>query len=288
MGGKSRPICRLCDASPTLPVPSFRMKNSTAPAGAVSSSGSKRAASPNTVISMAPAGASSTISVAPVTLAVLANGSLAGGAGADPAALGAADEAAGAVEHPAINAHTATTANIDVERRRCSVGLCTDEIIESASVSFAVSEPLNVGSADVRTVPASPPQRVRENPTLWDSWTVKSHVGIPRTRWACGTDIVRAMETHVLRSYLIEAYVPKLDQAIALAITATLEGAADRLTELGVRVEWRVAFAIYAEETYFAVVAAPNEDLARGLSEVADLRVDHLIEVTHITRAGRL
>jgi hypothetical protein len=94
------------------------------------------------------------------------------------------------------------------------------------------------------------------------------------------------MERPVLKSYLIEAYVPNLDQGSALAITSTLEDAADRLIDLGERVQWRVAFAIYAEETYFVVVAARNEDVARRWSEAADLRVDHLIEVAQITRGG--
>jgi hypothetical protein len=51
--------------------------------------------------------------------------------------------------------------------------------------------------------------------------------------------------------------------------------------------EWRVAFAITAEETFFALVAAPNGEIARRLSQIADLRVDHLIEVTPIAQAGR-
>jgi hypothetical protein len=112
-------------------------------------------------------------------------------------------------------------------------------------------------------------------------------VGVPRTRWAAGTDTVEAMDRHILRSYLIEAYVPGLNYGSALAITATLEHAAEELSHLGVCAEWRVAFAITAEETYFAVVAAPNEEIARRLSQVADLRVDHLIEVTPIAQAGR-
>jgi len=96
----------------------------------------------------------------------------------------------------------------------------------------------------------------------------------------------RGMGMPVLKSYLIEAYVANLDQESARAIAATLEDAADRLTDLTEHVEWRVAFAIYAEETFFLVVAAPNEDLARRWSEAADLRVDHLIEVAQISRAG--
>jgi hypothetical protein len=95
------------------------------------------------------------------------------------------------------------------------------------------------------------------------------------------------MEQHVLKSYLVEAYVPNLDHRFALAITAALEGAADRLCELGMTVEWNVTFATYAEETYFAVVAAPSEALARRLIDVAGIRVDHLVEVAHIWRAGR-
>ncbi len=95
------------------------------------------------------------------------------------------------------------------------------------------------------------------------------------------------MEQHGLKSYLVEAYVPNLDQRFALAITAALDGAADRLCELGIRVEWKVTFATYAEETYFAVVAAPSEALARRLVDVAGLRVDHLVEVAYVGRAGR-
>jgi hypothetical protein len=94
------------------------------------------------------------------------------------------------------------------------------------------------------------------------------------------------MERLVFKSYLIEAYVPNLDQRSAVAITATLEAAADKLVDLGVRVEWRAAYAIYTEETYFVVVAARNEDVARRWSQAADLRVDHLIEVAQITRGG--
>jgi hypothetical protein len=94
----------------------------------------------------------------------------------------------------------------------------------------------------------------------------------------------RGAKKHALKSYLIEAYVPNLDQASARAITATLEDAADRLADLGTRVEWRVAFAIYAEETYLVVVAARNEDVARRWSEAADLPIDHLTEIAQIPR----
>jgi hypothetical protein len=90
----------------------------------------------------------------------------------------------------------------------------------------------------------------------------------------------------VRNSYLIEAYVPNLDQDSALAIAATLEDAAARLTGFDARVEWRLAIAIYAEETCLVLVAAPNEDLARRWSEAANLRVDHLTEVAPITRAS--
>lgn len=96
------------------------------------------------------------------------------------------------------------------------------------------------------------------------------------------------MERQALTSYLIEAYVPNLDPNSARAITTTLEDAADRLTDLGARLEWRAAFAVYADETYFVVVAASNEDAARRWTETADLHIDHLIEVTQITPRGGL
>jgi hypothetical protein len=128
-------------------------------------------------------------------------------------------------------------------------------------------------------------QRVRETPKTWavdrymSGFPGRARLGAPNT--------VTGMEQPVLKSYLVEAYVPNLDQGGALAITAALEGAADRLSELGMRVEWNVTFATYAEETYFAVVAAPSEALARQLIDVAGLRVDHLVEVAHFWRAGQ-
>ncbi len=122
--------------------------------------------------------------------------------------------------------------------------------------------------------------------------TFDRHVGFPRTRQARVGNIVAGMVTSrgaempVLRSYLIEVYVANLDRDAASAITAALDNATDRLANLGTRVEWRAAFAVYAEETYFVVVAACDEDVARRLSEAADLRVDHLVEVALITRGG--
>jgi hypothetical protein len=126
-----------------------------------------------------------------------------------------------------------------------------------------------------------------ENPTLWRLGTVDSVMsGFPGRGWRALPVRSRGMGRPVLNSYLIEAYVPNLDQESALAIAATLEDAAARLTDLHARVEWRLAIAIHAEETYLVLVAAPNEDLARRWSEAASLRVDHLIEVTQITRAS--
>jgi hypothetical protein len=110
--------------------------------------------------------------------------------------------------------------------------------------------------------------------------------GFPGREWCASPSTVAGMGRSVLSSYLIEAYVPNLDQESAVAIAAALAEAAASLTDLEARIEWQLAIAIYPEETYLVLVAASSEHLARRWSAAAHLRVDHLIEVAQITRAS--
>lgn len=84
------------------------------------------------------------------------------------------------------------------------------------------------------------------------------------------------------KTFLIELYVPRLNEQTAAAIASRCRGAADELTEQGVTLRWLRSFAVIADETYLCVVAARDRDHVVQLSRLAGLEHDHVVEVVSI------
>jgi hypothetical protein len=81
------------------------------------------------------------------------------------------------------------------------------------------------------------------------------------------------------RTFLVELYVPQLDEQAAMAITSRCRAAARQLAEQGVALRWLRSFALVAEETYLCIVAARDRDHVLELSRRAGLEHDHVVEV---------
>ena len=82
--------------------------------------------------------------------------------------------------------------------------------------------------------------------------------------------------------FLVELFVPRLDEDAARAITSRCRAAAGRLAEQGIELRWLRSFAVLAEETYLCVVAARDRDHVVELSRRAGLEHDHVVEVVAI------
>ncbi len=87
------------------------------------------------------------------------------------------------------------------------------------------------------------------------------------------------------RTFLVELYVPQLDEQTAVAISSRCRAAAGQLAEQGVALRWLRSFAVLAEETYLCVVAARDRDDVVELSRQAGLEHDHVVEVVAIDGA---
>ncbi len=84
------------------------------------------------------------------------------------------------------------------------------------------------------------------------------------------------------RTFLVELYVPQLDEQGAVAIASRCRAAARQLAEQGVALRWLRSYAVMAEETYLCVVAARDRDHVVELSRRAGLEHDHVVEVVAI------
>jgi hypothetical protein len=84
------------------------------------------------------------------------------------------------------------------------------------------------------------------------------------------------------RTFLLELYVPQLDEQAAAAITSRCRAAVGQLAEQGVALRWLRSFALLDEETYLCIVAARDRDHVAQLSRRAGLERDHVIEVVAI------
>ena len=87
------------------------------------------------------------------------------------------------------------------------------------------------------------------------------------------------------RTFLVELYVPQLDEQGAAAITSRCRVAAAQLAEQGVALRWLRSFALIDEETYLCVVAARDRDHVDRLSRRAGLEHDHVVEIVAIDGA---
>jgi hypothetical protein len=80
-------------------------------------------------------------------------------------------------------------------------------------------------------------------------------------------------------TYLVETYVPNLDEATAAALSARLQAAIGELQREGLALRWLRSFALLDEETYsWMLTAAGADDVAR-VNRRAGVTFDHVAEV---------
>ena len=84
---------------------------------------------------------------------------------------------------------------------------------------------------------------------------------------------------------MVELYVPRLDEQMAVAISSRCRVAARELAEQGLTLRWLRSFAVLADETYLCVVAARERDDVVQLSRRAGLEHDHVVEVVALERS---
>ena len=84
------------------------------------------------------------------------------------------------------------------------------------------------------------------------------------------------------RTFLVESYVPHLDERAAAELTSRCRDAVRRLRREGVPLRWIRSFAVIDEETYLCVVAARDLDHVTRLNEQAGVEHEHVTEVVAI------
>ena len=82
--------------------------------------------------------------------------------------------------------------------------------------------------------------------------------------------------------FLVESYVPQLDERASAEISARLRTAVDQLEGEGMVLRWLRSFALIGEETYLCIVAARDRRSVVQLTERAPLAYDHIVEVIAI------
>ena len=80
------------------------------------------------------------------------------------------------------------------------------------------------------------------------------------------------------RTFLVESYVPGLDERAAAMLSSRLRESIRQLNEEGTALRWGGSFALVEEETYICVIVAPVVDDVVQLSERAGLGHDHVVE----------
>ena len=80
------------------------------------------------------------------------------------------------------------------------------------------------------------------------------------------------------RTFLVESYVPGLDERTAATLSSRLREAIRQLDEEGMPLRWGGSFALVDEETYICIIGAPKVDDVVQLSERAGFEHDHVVE----------
>ena len=80
-------------------------------------------------------------------------------------------------------------------------------------------------------------------------------------------------------TYLVETYVPKLDEATAVALSARLREAIAELQREGLTLRWIRSFALVDEETYVWMLTAKDAHDIALVNRRAGVTVDHIAEV---------
>jgi hypothetical protein len=71
------------------------------------------------------------------------------------------------------------------------------------------------------------------------------------------------------RTFFVETYVPKLDEASAAGLSTRLRTAVRELEGEGIALRWLRSFALVDEETYVWIVAARDVDVVERVNERA-------------------
>jgi hypothetical protein len=80
------------------------------------------------------------------------------------------------------------------------------------------------------------------------------------------------------RTFLVESYVPGLDQQAAATLSSRFRAAIRQLTEEGTTLRWGGSFALVDDETYFCIIGASKVDHVVQLSERTGFEPDHVAE----------
>ncbi len=80
------------------------------------------------------------------------------------------------------------------------------------------------------------------------------------------------------RTFLVESYVPGLDERPAATLSPRVREGIRRLDEEGTTFRCGGSFALVDEETYTCMIGAPKDDDVIQLSERAGLEHDHIVE----------
>jgi hypothetical protein len=81
------------------------------------------------------------------------------------------------------------------------------------------------------------------------------------------------------RKFLVETYVPGLDERAAVMLSSRLREVIRQCAEEGVNLRWGGSFALIDEETHICIIGAPSVDDVVQLSKRARFEPDHVVEV---------
>jgi hypothetical protein len=81
------------------------------------------------------------------------------------------------------------------------------------------------------------------------------------------------------RTFLIESYVPALDEATAASLSSKLRAAVDELQGQGHKLEWLRSLALLGEETYMWMLITDDVDDVALANLRAGVSYDHVVEV---------
>jgi hypothetical protein len=88
----------------------------------------------------------------------------------------------------------------------------------------------------------------------------------------------RGVSTPRRKTFFVESYIPRLDEATAAALSSRLRTAIDELRREGRTLEWLRSFALVSEETYVWMVTADDVDEVALMHQRAQVPYDHVVE----------
>jgi hypothetical protein len=89
----------------------------------------------------------------------------------------------------------------------------------------------------------------------------------------------RGVVSRSATTYLVETYVPKLDEATAEALSARLRSAIAELQGEGLALRWLQSFALLGEDTYVWMLTATDARDIALVNRRAGVTFDHVAEV---------